>query len=150
MGIEFILLILLSLPLLCGAQTISNCPDLQNMQNNLTGIYTLSNDLDCASTIFFPVGNLTFPFQGSLYGGGFKIMNVSIKASQDNVELFGAGMGCTVSNLTLVDFSVISSSITNNTGLLFGLATNGTIVSRVNVTATVQQSRVSSIGGQLN
>lgn len=55
---------------------IATCYDLQDIQNDVAGIYTLTSNIDCSDTInwntgagFLPIENFT----GELHGEGFKI-----------------------------------------------------------------------------
>src|ERR1035437_10057512 len=80
-----------------GIMSIANCTDLQNMTNNLSGSYVLSNNIDCSLTNpvnqgpgytgmwadgagFVPIGELTNGnyFTGTFNGNGRKITGLYI------------------------------------------------------------------------
>ena len=123
--------------------SISNCADLQNMQNNLTDSYILLNNLNCSSMNLVPIGNMSSPFKGVLDGQGFVIHGLNLTSSVDNVALFSVGDGAVVQNIIFSDFWVTSTS--NNTALIFGQASSVTIMN-VSLTA-LNQSMISSTMG---
>ncbi|MCK4248664.1 MAG: hypothetical protein KAX15_02685 [Candidatus Omnitrophica bacterium] len=109
---------------------ITNCVELQAMQNNLSANYYLANDIDCTYCTqdpggalynggagFIPVGT----FSGTLDGHNHIIKGLKInRPSTQRVGLFGktAG-GATIKNLGLVD-GVVNGSY--RTGGLIGLS----------------------------
>src|SRR6056297_2634281 len=68
-----------------AAVPITDCQQLQDMRNNLSGSYYLANDIDCTATLswnagagFEPIGTLDNPFTGSLDGKDHKIHGLYI------------------------------------------------------------------------
>jgi hypothetical protein len=55
--------------------TISSCQDLQNMENDLEGNYTLNQDIDCTGFVWHSIPGF---FQGTLDGQGFIINNLTL------------------------------------------------------------------------
>jgi hypothetical protein len=107
---------------------IANCEQLQNMKENLSSFYILTNDIDCQSIVegvgWEPVGTwpTTAGFRGSLDGAGYMITNFGInKAGGNLVGLFGYVAGGTVKNLHLRK-GVINGTIVGGTrtGALVG------------------------------
>ncbi|MBT3405512.1 hypothetical protein HN832_00585 [archaeon] len=90
---------------------ISNCQELQDINNNLNADYELLNNIDCSDTInwhngegFEPLGSQSSFFRGSLLGDGNKISNLFINRSEDYVGLFSyLGSVAKVTNLVLED-----------------------------------------------
>ena len=127
-----------------GSYAINTCQDLQDMQNDLAGTYTLASDIDCSGFTFSPVGTGSVPFTGSLDGGHYTISHLSIADyGNDNVGLFGATGSANVSNLSVVNESVAGR---NNVAGLVGNMEGGT-VTNVYVDASVGGS--GSIAGGL-
>ncbi len=91
---------------------ISSCTELQAMQNDLYGVYYLTNDIDCSDTVnwnggqgFEPVGNDVNMFFGSLDGKNYDVYNLTInRPSSDHVALFGClgSSAVEIANLGLV------------------------------------------------
>lgn len=80
-----------------SAIDIANCTDLQNMNLDLSGNYTLLNNIDCSDTInwnagagFLPVGDSSNHFLGNFDGAGFNITDLFINRSGTDYQgLFG-------------------------------------------------------------
>lgn len=97
---------------------ISDCTDLQNIQNNLTGLFKLANDIDCSATTtwnsgegFKPMGNITEEFQGILNGDGFAISNLYInRPTETFLGLFGRVKEAKISNIKLINFNITGDS----------------------------------------
>lgn len=105
-----------------GPIEITNCQQLQNIQNNLTGSYILKNNIDCTETItwnsgagFNPIGVFTGIFDGQNY----TVSNLYInRSSLSGVGLFSiAGVGAEIKNVGLVSVNIRGG---NNTGGLAG------------------------------
>lgn len=96
---------------------ISNCQQLQDISNDMEGIYVLTADIDCSSVPNFSViGGTSEPFVGSLDGKGFKISNVTIQkdASSNNnlfngVGLFGVVVGAKLQNITIENSTIVGN-----------------------------------------
>lgn len=113
---------------------VNTAADLQNMRNNLAGVYALGRSIDAtgaaafnAGAGFAPVGDTAAgAFTGQFNGLGQTISNLTINnnASGNGTGLFGATTGAAISNVTLANANVNGA---NNTGGLVGAATGGTI-----------------------
>lgn len=88
---------------------ISDCEDLQSMEDDLDAHYALISNIYCSGfggvSGFDPVGDNGARFTGALDGNGFEIHNLTINRSgTNNVGLFGHTDGSgTIENLGLVD-----------------------------------------------
>lgn len=101
---------------------VSSCQQLQNVNNDPMGVYTMTADIDCSNFDFQPIGfqqqtNDTTPFMGTFNGNGFKINNLSIIAelqtgpSQDfrAVGLFAFTYRAVVTNVTITNSAVVAN-----------------------------------------
>lgn len=120
-------LVVLPAALTYGATTISTLADLQAMAGDLAGDYVLANDIDASDTSgwnagagFAPIGSQATPFTGTFDGNGHVIDNLFIdRPATDEVGLFGATDGSTISNVGLDNADVTGAFIT---GTLVGHA----------------------------
>ncbi len=151
---------LLSVMLLttCGASfaatlAISTCEELQNIES--TGLYVLSNDIDCKGVRFHPIGN----FLGSLDGQGYSISNLTIeKDPETNAGLFttlGDAQSvypAVIQNIVFNSAKVIGADNTNR-GLLAGTSYHANIsnitVDTLHIATSGDKQRTSSTGGLL-
>ena len=102
---------------------ITNCIELQSMEDELSAHYKLINDIECADSAtwnsgkgFAPVGTAGDPFTGSFNGQNFEIRDLYIERAndiegedpmdEDYVALFGHTEGATTTNLSMVDIYV--------------------------------------------
>lgn len=137
------LVLFVSLFLMPEAQaltTISNCTELQAINNDLNENYELSQNIDCSATStwnsngsggyygFDPIGdelNLG-KFRGTLNGNGYAIQNLYInRPSADFVGLFAYGetnSGSIIQNLGLTNVNITGHDYT---GSIAGIATPG-------------------------
>ncbi|NQE52854.1 Cell surface glycoprotein, partial [ANME-1 cluster archaeon GoMg3.2] len=109
-------LLLAFLPQPALAQTpITDCWQLQNIRDNLTGDYYLVNDIDCSCTSgwnggagFEPIGTYGNKFTGTFDGNDHKITNLCINRSSTNyVGLFGCtGSGSEIKDVGLEEVDV--------------------------------------------
>jgi mucin-19 len=145
---------------------ITNCEELQNMNNDLTGNYTLENDIDCTNTInwnngagFAPIRKLmpnTIPninnsFTGTLNGNNYKIYNLYINRNEPygspnhsdgtGVGLIGFALNATITNIGLIDQNINGY---HSVGGLIGIM-NDTIVTQNYTTGTT--NGFESVGG---
>lgn len=124
---------------------ITNCAQLQDIQNDLSGDYTLENNIDCSDTYnwnddagFIPIGDIGNPFTGMLNGNGYTISDLYIADPDDTgVGLFGV-MGGLVGGFTLKDADV---SGTDQVGGVAGIVDFGGIEG-----VTVQNIEISDAG----
>ena len=116
--------------------------DLQNIKNNLAGVYALGRDIDASATAswnggagFTPVGG-SIAFTGTFDGQGQTISNLTInRPSGQWVGLFGYnGASATISNLGLLNVSVTGNTATGgvvgeNHGTITEVYTSGSVAS---------------------
>jgi len=111
---------------------ITNCTELQDMNNNLAAHYVLMNDIDCSDTVnwnggagFEPVGTSSTPFAGTFDGQTHTITGLYInRPSTYYVGLFGKSEYSTISNVGLVDVDITGCS---TVGALVGMNIGGDI-----------------------
>lgn len=95
-----------------NSYVIYSCADLQNMKNDVSGAYTLANDIDCAESKnwnngkgFEPIGLGAKSFSGILNGQGHTIDQLTIRRGEDNfVGFFGyLSQNSVVKNIIIKD-----------------------------------------------
>ena len=105
---------------------ITNCTQLQEVDNNLTADYVLINDVNCSDTVNWNSGNgfnsigtsTSNKFVGSLNGAGYSINDLYINTTEGNMGLFTSiGSAGIVYNLSLVNVNITAQF---NVGGLFG------------------------------
>lgn len=118
---------------------IADVNDLQDMNNDLTATYWLSNDIDALATVgwnggagFVPIGTAVNPFTGTLNGKNHTISNLYINRPLEHyMGLFGYTSGSTIRNLTLENFDITGDW---GIGALIGRAdVVGSIISDVRI-----------------
>jgi len=134
--------------------TVSSCQDLQNINNDKYGHYTLSQDLNCGETStwnsdgnggyqgFLPIGVNGDGFNGTFDGGNNTISGIYINRPNTNlIGLFGViEDGASVSNLGLENVNITGY---DDVGALVG-GLSGTVT---NVYSTGQVNGNISVGG---
>jgi len=117
-----------------GDVAISNVWELQNMSNDLSADYYLTNDIDASTTSdwnsgagFEPVGDGSNQFTGSLDGHGYNITGLFVdRTSTEYIGLFGhLDTGASLANLNLVQCDVSGKKYV---GGLLGLNDGGSVV----------------------
>ncbi len=135
-----------------AAYTIHDVSDLQTMNLDLNGDWTVANGFDASITAtwnggegFDPIGNATMtPFTGSFDGQNFTITGLFINRAGGLKGLFGTiDAGAKVTNVTLQGFNITASA--NYAGALAGV--NKGTVRWVNSHADVRAS--TNAGGLL-
>lgn len=107
---------------------ISTPQDLDNVRNNLLGYYKLTNDIDMSEFgNFIPIGTSSNKFKGTFDGAGFKIKNLTINISSQNVGLFGFTENATIQNVGIENANV-TSNMQNYVGILVGYTFTTTII----------------------
>lgn len=127
--------------------TISTCTDLQNINEDLAGHYTLAGDIDCTDTPnwnnglgFSPIGSAASNglFLGSLDGAGHSINGLTINRIGSLTGLFAYINNATIENLTFHGGSLHQSapaegtaytdySITPSLGAVAAISSGSTI-----------------------
>jgi len=121
-----------------GAIAVSNAQQLDNIRNNLSGNFYLTQDVD-VSTLGFnwtPIGTREAPFTGTFDGHGFQITNMRVGNTyeeRDDQGLFGVISGATVRNFT-VNGMVIGR---NYVGGVAGRVANGSLIENVTNNADI-------------
>jgi signal transduction histidine kinase len=107
---------------------VSNCQQLQNITNDLDGIYTQTANIDCSSIPnFVPIGNVGGIFQGSYNGSGFTISNVTISSDieAENSDWVGVGLFGAVADGSLTNIFLRDSTIVGNYKLSDSIDSDG-------------------------
>lgn len=96
---------------------ISTAEDLQNIVLDLNGNYILNKDIDLKNVEWLPIGDKSVPFTGTLYGNGYKIVNLNLIAENQTAAtgLFAYNSG-TVVGVTLENCRLSA----RNTNVVFG------------------------------
>ena len=108
---------------------ISNRAELEAINNNLSGTYHLTADIDLSDAEWIPIGNNGSPdfFTGILDGQGHVIRNLRITSgSIDNAGLFYIINGATIKNLKLENTN-INSTLADRAGAISGWAAKSKI-----------------------
>ena len=101
------------------AYVITNCSQLQEMQDDLAAWYRLGNDINCSTTSgwdsgngFKPIGTESSPFYGVLRGNNHTISGLTInRPGTDFVGLFGyMSSSGSVDRLRIKDVSVVGQN----------------------------------------
>ena len=138
--------------------TITNAHQLQLMAIDLTADYTLANDIDLSATKdnasdiwniakgFDPIGDGTTGFTGNLDGLGHTISDLTVnRASEDKVGLFGEISGGSISNIGLVDNSIIGNDHTG--GVVGKVGVNSTIINSYSTGAVSGNNYIGGLSG---
>lgn len=133
---------------------ITNCRQLQAMNQNLGEHYSLANDIDCSNTVnwnsgagFNPIGDGGWSFAGSFNGRGHTITGLYINRPETNpVGLFGSTHNAFIWNVNLSAGETGVTNGQNETGGLIGLMYGGT-VSNVATDSDVNSGNDYAVGG---
>ncbi|MCJ7450170.1 MAG: hypothetical protein MUP58_00320 [Candidatus Nanohaloarchaeota archaeon QJJ-9] len=120
---------------------ISNCTELQDMQNDLDAHYELVDDVNCSNTSswnggsgFNPIGSSGSRFYGSLNGQNHIVDQLYINRGHDHVGLIGYTQYCEVKNIGLTNVDITGKGDTggalgvNNRGTISNIYTTGNVV----------------------
>jgi alpha-tubulin suppressor-like RCC1 family protein len=127
-----------------GPISISNCVQLQGIQDNLSGNYVLTQNIDCTYDTQNPSGALynggegfesigywdggsgNLPFTGTFDGKGYSITGLFMNY-EEGVGLFTYVYEGTISNINLVNVEIRGNHPSTGTGGLVGYLELGTI-----------------------
>ena len=138
---------------------IKNADDLLKIRWNLKGNYTLSKSFaipnleavnflaipDYEKKGWSPIADAAKPFQGTLDGNNFTIMNIVIPDSfDDHASLLGVLKSATVKNLKMQEADIYGG---NYVGMLAGKAENVTLENLVGKTRPVSAKGVGLVSG---
>ncbi|MBQ8322078.1 MAG: InlB B-repeat-containing protein [Clostridia bacterium] len=103
---------------------ITTAQDLENIQNNPTGKYLFTNNIDFEGGVWTPVSD----FSGQIDGNGFKIINMTISVNEANGGFILNNTG-TIKDLSFenITFGVSSTQKNDNYGVI--CANNSGLVS---------------------
>ncbi len=108
-----------------GWTAISSAQDLANINNNLSGNYFLTQNIDMTGFAWDSIG--TEAFRGVLDGNGYIITNLSCESYMNRVGGLIMDNQGTVKNLCIYNFSITAKDVQyDNVGVICGL-NNGTI-----------------------
>ncbi|HOW37046.1 MAG TPA: GLUG motif-containing protein, partial [Candidatus Pacearchaeota archaeon] len=125
-----------------SSYNITNCTQLQEINNNLTAYYQLTSNIDCSDTInwntgagFIPLGNEISLFTGSFQGNNYNISGLYINNNtRDYSGLFGYVLG-EVKNVRLINVNITSKEFV---GGIAGLYQGSANLSNVHVSGEIK------------
>lgn len=125
---------------------ITNCTQLQEMEDDTAGNYILTNDINCSDTInwndgagFIPISELS----GTLDGQGYSITDLWMDYGGDYAALISFIYdGTVISNINLVN---VLSAGSNYVGGLVGTSDGGGVIENCNVSGHIEGGN--DIGG---
>ena len=123
-----------------AGEKIMNADDLKKLANS-SGIYELGADIDLsAEDNWQPIEG----FNGTLSGNGYKIINLTINATnEENVGLFGYLQG-KIENLTLENIVINYRGNKGNVGIVAGLCSG--VIKNVSVSGEIKAQNAGTIG----
>lgn len=149
-------------PGLTHTTPISNVTELQAMENDVTGNYYLTGDIDASATStwnggsgFDPVGDGTPEFAGTFDGCGYTISNLFINRSSGKIGLFGEIEDpAKIANVTLSSVNITATQ-GSYTGALVGACDAGSVAAsdiliqncHSSGTITIAGTTYSGVGG---
>ena len=137
-----------------GVYLIANASDLRrlasyvNSGNNASGlVFRQTADITNVGNFTPIANNENTSFNATYDGGGFIISGIVINSTENNVGLFGNGIGATLKNIHLANSTITGG---NNVGGIIGSITKGGITNcRVDNTVTIgcSNNNASNHGG---
>ncbi|MGD9638451.1 MAG: ZmpA/ZmpB/ZmpC family metallo-endopeptidase-related protein, partial [Alphaproteobacteria bacterium] len=129
-----------SYPAFCSTMSwnmISNCTQLQNMGNNLSGNYQLANDIDCSGVNFTPIGtSFSNGFTGFLDGKNYSIKNLTVNCYGCWAGLFNITIGASIQNVKLKNANISSGRVVGSLAAyahaktsIYNCSSSGTVTS---------------------
>lgn len=130
-----------------SAIDVSSCQDLQDINNGLSGSYTITQNIDCSGTSFQAIGSSSNPFTGSLNGDGYTVSNLKIQSYNDNAGFIESTNPATVEDITFDSFNLTYSG-TNYAGLV-GRCRGGSSLRDITVKNSVLYNKNTGGGSSL-
>lgn len=108
-------------------QLVSNAKELQDIENDPTKNYMLSEDIDASSIANFkPIGDSKTPFSGKFDGMFYEVQNLNVNTANQFAGLFGVVDGgnttARIDNVGIVGAKVVTSHGDGEAGALAGSA----------------------------
>jgi hypothetical protein len=132
-----------------GWTAVSSATDLNDVRNDLSGNYYLTDDIifDGTAGNFIPIGSESNNFTGKLDGNRFTIKGVNVQmngTSDQYAALFGFTDGAEISNLMVEDSSFSAVSLFDN-AFAAGISAHsrGTIIKNCDVDASISAKGIS-------
>lgn len=122
---------------------ITDCAELQDMENDLAAHYVLTASIDCTSTAYTPVGDNATPFTGTFDGQHNVITNLTVATAGLYVGVFGYTNNATISNVRIEDSSFSGQS---TVGSIVGYA-GGSTLSYISADTVVTSATNDVVGG---
>lgn len=121
-----------------GTTAIDTCTEFQNIKNNLSGNYILTDDINCAesaewSEAFDTMGTVGTPFTGTLDGQGYTVSGIMISGIESYAGIFVATSSTAViENIGFTDVNITGGVYTAgivgyHQGTIQNVFTTGTI-----------------------
>jgi len=117
---------------------ITNCTQLQEMEDNLTVNYELMNEIDCSDTINWDSGNGFDPigtFTGNLSGNGNNITNLYINRTDARTALFEyIGPNSNLQQIGIINFTIRNfndAGVTKDVGSLFAFSLGNNFIDQI-------------------
>lgn len=147
---------------LVDVMRVNNVQDLQNIGDNLNGLYVVAPNIDASATAtwnggsgFLPIGTQVNPFNGAVFGAYLSspydgawystIDHLSINSSLNDVGLFGVlGSSAVVASIWLTNAAIHGSAPSSNVGTVAG--SNLGYISEVYSSGSVTGSGGSQVG----
>lgn len=99
---------------------IGSVQDLKDISKDMGGIYMLSKNIDLSAEDWTPLGSAAKPFTGWLFGGGYKIVSLTVR-DQKNGGLFAVNRGYLV-GITMENGYIYGTDVEGaSCGLLAGI-----------------------------
>ncbi len=129
---------------------ITDCSDLQAINESLTYFYALNNSVNCNISPFnhgegfIPIGNGTQSFKGDLDGRNLTINGLFINRSTgDNQGLFGSISNATLRNVGLTNVSILARY---RVGALVARPTNHSLIENCYAIGIINSTQASTTG----
>lgn len=99
---------------------ISNPTDFNHINDSLGSHFQITHDIDMTGVSSAPIGSVSKPFSGVIYGDSHSISNITISLNDSNSNNVTAVFGALSGTVTQLKF--LNSKISNNLGYASGIA----------------------------